>query len=164
MKKILFRGKTKRGNWVYGSLIVSGKYCCILEADDGSYDYPYPYLDSEIGTIDGCATPVIPETIGRLIEYPCYDAFYENEQIFEGDIIAVYPRVKCGDIKQMEPEHLAIVVNEDCIIEDGGGYRFPQDTTRIKVVGNVIDNPELIGRGYAALYLHNNGYSREKED
>lgn len=34
MREILFRAKTGYGMWVYGSLIKSGDYCCILEAED----------------------------------------------------------------------------------------------------------------------------------
>jgi hypothetical protein len=57
MREIEFRGMTDDKRWVYGSLIKHGRYCCILENDED--DMRFPYLDAEIGTIDGYATPVI---------------------------------------------------------------------------------------------------------
>lgn len=159
MKEILFRGKTNRGKWVYGSLILAGSYCCILESEENVHPMDYPYLDDDLGIIDGKATPVIPETIGRLIEYPCYDGMWEeNRRFFEGDIIAVY-RSKRSDIEYDEPEAIAIVINENCITENGLGRHFPQDTITTKVIGNVWDNPELVGDKYAVMYKRNFGFN-----
>lgn len=82
MRDYIFRGKTRYGEWVYGSLIHVGEYCCILEEDDGT-DYDYPYLDSYLGIIDGNATPVIPDTVGQ------WTSLLDNngKRIFEGDIV-----------------------------------------------------------------------------
>ena len=75
MLDILFRGKRRDNNeWVYGSLILAGSYCCILESEENVHPVDYPYLDDYLGTIDGKATPVDPKTIGRLIDRACYDA------------------------------------------------------------------------------------------
>ena len=159
MKEILFRAKTTSGKWVYGSLILAGSYCCILELEKDVHPMDYPYLDNDLGTFDGKATPVIPETIGRLIECPCYDGVWnEDRRFFEGDIINVY-RSKHADIDHDEPDSIAIVVNESIITENGLGRWFPQDTIKVKVIGNVHDTPELIGKKYADLYKYYHGFN-----
>lgn len=155
MKTILFRGKTTEGEWVYGSLILAGDYCCILESEKDSHPMDYPYLDGVLGTIDGKATPVIPETVGRLIEHPCYD--YTNQRFFEGDIVEIYNR-HCN-IEYAKPASIAIVVNEHCITENGRGRWFPQDTIQVKVIGNVHDTPDLVGKKYADLFKFYFGFN-----
>lgn len=148
MKQILFRGKTESGRWVYGSLILSGKYCCILEEDREDI-WSDVFLDSETGVIDGYATPVIPETVGRLLECPTYDP-YVGEQYFEGDIVEFRPRK--GEKSQAR---IVILVDNNSVSKDGLGRWFPQDCFEVaKVIGNVHDNPELVGENYADLYKY----------
>lgn len=146
MKEILFRGKTKSGRWVYGSLILAGTYCCILEREEDVHPTDYPYLYDSTGTIDGRATPVIPETVGRLLECPGYNSF-SGSRYFEGDIIEIKPRK--GDCPQI---HIAICVDNNSITENGLGRWFPQDIFEATVIGNVHDNPDLDGKKYADLY------------
>lgn len=70
MREILFRGKTEPrikesdGRWVEGSLILVNKYCCILEKELD--EFSKPYLDADLGTIDGLATPIRQETVGQF--------------------------------------------------------------------------------------------------
>ena len=156
MKKILFRAKVVgSGRWVYGSLIEWPGYCCILERPEDLHDMDHPYLDDDIGWIDGKATPVDPKTISRFIEYPCYGGFREQD-IFEGDIVEIYDS-KC-DIELTEPRDICVVVDEHCITKNGLGRCFPQDTIQVNVIGNVWDNPELVTEKYADLYLHYFGH------
>jgi hypothetical protein len=142
MRDFLFRGKTKDGRWVYGSLIVAGKYCCILEAEENVHPLDYPYLDDDLGTIDGQATPVIPETV---CQYVCRDDINE-QKIFTGDIIKAH--FKWGHLK----DRFLIVISDSCFTEDGLGRKWPQDTIDVEVVGNVYDTPELVGKKAASLY------------
>lgn len=89
MREILFRGKTPdtrwcKGKWVYGSLILAGKYCCILEVgEEAENSMDYPYLNDDLGTIDGKATPVTPESVGQYIGLDDAD----GNKIFEGDVV-----------------------------------------------------------------------------
>jgi uncharacterized phage protein (TIGR01671 family) len=168
MKNILFRGKTEYGKWVYGSLILAGKYCCILEAEDEVHPADYPYLDSEIGTIDGQATPVIPETIGQYTGLKDKNGMY----IFEGDIVSTrkdgtrtkklkgYFGVDSDGYPQKIPGYEGetdyhYTCQEDCyaLVEFNprSGY-FLRGTSLFvdaicnEVVGNIHDNPELVGK------------------
>ena len=146
MRNILYRGKTKTGRWAYGSLILAGSYCCILEREENVHPSDYPYLDDELGWIDGKATPVIPETVGRMVRgFSRTDNI--NSMIFQGDIVALYDKI--GNPRKPN----AIVVDECTLTENGLGRWFPQDTVDVKVIGNAYDNPELVGEKYANRYI-----------
>lgn len=133
MRDILFRGKTRYGAWVYGSLIHVGEFCCILEEDDGT-DYEYPYLDKDLGVIDGQVTPVIPETVGQ------YTGKHDRngKKIFEGDIVRAMMDYGPAGL-------IGSVVNIKFTENDGWqwGY-FELDT--IEVIGTVFDDPILLDK------------------
>lgn len=138
MREILFRGKSERNSWVYGSLIKTGDYCCILPDDDGSM-YDYPYLDSELGTIDGCAIPVNPETVGQftglLDEY--------GEKIFEGDIMDLHCKYGIRSVV-FDEDYSEFEFGRDDPTENHEGLCLCVDHDGGKVIGNIHDNPELL--------------------
>ena len=133
MRTYLFRGKTYDGRWVFGSLISTGDYCCILEDEEKVHPMYYPYLNPELGTFDGKATPVIPETVGMYTERNDKN----GKQIFEGDI--VHGHMDFGPAGMRES--IVPIGFKKSI----GGYRWEYfDTDTIKVIGNVYDNSDLL--------------------
>lgn len=135
MREILFRGKRlDNGEWVEGSLIKTGGYCCILPDDDGT-NYDYPYLDAVLGTIDGYATPVAPSTVGQ------YTGLKDKngKRIFEGDVVV---------ISQFGLTLSGIVEFHDCGFEvyskELDAYEcLWYECSELEVIGNIHDNPEL---------------------
>lgn len=137
MRDIIFRGRISNDQWVYGSLIHTGDFCCILESRD-SDRYDYPYLDNDLGTIDGQAIPIDPNTVGQ------YTGLTDKngEMIFEGDILKT----------DLYGHLLSVVYNEHCamfqvLFTDGYSEGFLDrysEINHLEIVGNVYDNPELL--------------------
>ena len=134
MREILFRGKTEFNTWVTGSLIQVSNYCCILSEDNGE-NYNYPYLDGELGTIDGMATPIQPETIGQ------YTGLTDKNgtKIFEGDIIKIGNKIRFVFFGAAAYRHTNF-----------GEYASDltiKDANNCEVIGNIHDNLELLKGG-----------------
>ena len=158
MRDILFRGKTvgANGKFVYGNLIWVDDYCCILERKEDLHPMDEPYLDGEIGWIDGKATPVRPETVGQFTGLTGKNGV----KIFEGDVVQIHSR------SSVNGEVMAVIAfHHGCF-----GYAYidydPYDNDNecpafdasydnndhlaqyahnfIKVIGNIYDNPELL--------------------
>lgn len=138
MREILFREKTHYGGWVYGSLINTGKFCCILEPED-SDRYDYPYLDADLGVIDGEAIPIDFSTIGQYTGLNDMN----GKKIFEGDILEFSDRLVvvfwhahlgCWDSKFLK------FTNKEKSRDDMSPLNWDYKS---KIVGNIHDNPEL---------------------
>lgn len=166
MREYIFRGKTDRGTWVYGSLIKVSNYCCILQEDDGS-NYDYPYLDGDLGTIDGHATPVDPNTVSQFTGM----IDKNGNKIFEGDILSTrtdairtetlkgyygydqdgYPQKIPGYDGSYEYHYtcqkdcVAVVKYSICGRYYLDGSNKAVDAICNEVIGNIHDNPELVG-------------------
>lgn len=133
MREILFRGKTRYGSWVYGSMIHVGEFCCILEEDNGT-DYEYPYLDKDLGIIDGQATPVIPETVGQFTG----KLDRNGKKIFEGDIVRAMMDYGPAGL-------IGSVVNIKFTENNGWQWEYFELDT-IEVIGTVFDDPILLDK------------------
>ena len=126
-REILFRGKRKNGQWVYGSLVVSEGI------DPAIY---YEVRNKLIIQFDWCY--VNPETIGQ------YTGLKDKNgiKIFEGDII-----------ESNGYKHL-VKYNENLAGFCAVNVKHPEDLCGINqqwinecskvVIGNVTDNPEMV--------------------
>lgn len=154
LNKKLFRAKNNCNEWVYGSLIEdysTGKFY-ILENKPN--DMNYPFIDSVTGVIDGHITPVRKETICQYIE----QMSWRGLDFYEGDIV----RCTWAKSGKIFGTGTAIVVSDRCIIEDGYGRVFPQDTLEYEIIGNVIDNLDLLSER-SIRWVKNYGWLREEE-
>ena len=126
MREILFRGKRADNNeWITGDLWHNpyGKKKIAIVS---------PINDQ--GTMGG--NNVIPETVGQ------YTGLKDKNgvKIFEGDIIRNHKGL-LGRVTYM-PEHCAFMIyitreNRYC-------YLWDNDFTKIEVIGNIHDNPDLL--------------------
>lgn len=124
MREILFRGKTvDNGEWIYGD-----------------YSAPFAFYPANIfkqdGEFEGVA--VVPETVGQ------YTGLTDKNgmRIFEGDLIR---STETGEtaIVQWFSEHSAFMIW--CKTSNQVGFLYECEKSIIEVIGNIHDNPELIG-------------------
>lgn len=131
MRKILFRGKSADGEWVYGDVRTHAPSGEIMIA----------------GKLR--LTDVIPETVGMFVS----DSI-TNAEIFENDIICFsdlggehFGIVKFGKYSVAGSENIGFYVNW---IDSSDNDYFRQDLgwwlkkPSIEIVGNIYDNKELI--------------------
>lgn len=132
MREILFRGKTKRKEWIYGDLITHG-----IDFDDAIKQHH----TREVWDI-------IPETVGQFTGLTDKN----GNKIFEGDVVKV----------QFWEEENGNEYIVKFVEDRGGWFPFasgdgcgcceeatitPNDKgiVSVKVIGNIHDNPELLG-------------------
>lgn len=131
MREIKFRGKrTDNGEWVYGNLVrgCDEKYAYIVEF--GNKEVCRNYVD------------VNPETVGQ------YTGLKDKNgtKIFEGDIVDVLYDVKYIGVAAERIGVFEVVFHNGCFMKQKGGVRYhfiPSD--KCTVIGNIYDNPELLG-------------------
>ena len=127
MREILFRGKGDK------------KY------NDGVWYYGVPIRDFEgdwqICT-DNSKRTVISETIGQYTGL----ADKNGTKIFEGDIVDVLYDVNYIGVAAERIGVFEVVFHNGSLMKQKGGVRYhfiPSD--KCKVIGNIYDNPELLG-------------------
>ena len=121
MREIKFRGKDKNNNWVYGDIghlrDIQAVIMEYAEEDFGSY------FSEHI---------VVPETISQFTGL--YDK--NGKEIYENDIVK--NTLDIG-VVEYKTKHSAFVVKGWEY-----GYALWKDKT-IEIIGNIFDNPELLG-------------------
>lgn len=162
MGETLFRGKTEKGEWVYGFLFVLG------EGTEYAETYILGHLDHRESVFDiwKCAEKVVPETVGL-------DTGFKDKngnKIFEGDIISTrkdgirtkklkgYFGVDSEGYPQKVPGYDGYTeyhynCTEDCLavvrFSPRNGFYLEGTTMFVdaicnEIVGNIHDNPELL--------------------
>lgn len=144
-REILFRGKTKKGNWIEGTVLRTKEdtYICYLDQfDDDLFISPKNIIHS-----------VIPESVGQYIGLEDKN----GRRIFEGDIL----KRTCYDPKTGgQNEYNSVVYYSEKCTQVGwrvknstktGGWSGVLGRNKIfnnhaEVIGNVTDNPELISQ------------------
>lgn len=125
MREILFKGKTEGGRWIEGDLIhyESGEVAIFEKFSK------YGYEATEI-----CRrTEVLPETVCQFTGL--YDK--NGNKIWENDIVEVVVCNEKGDIQLFKG---IIPIMTDYITLANISV-----ANEIEVIGNIFDNPELIG-------------------
>ena len=125
MRDIIYRGKTKDGEWEYGGVVIYEKDAFIITKEDFSWS-----IMGDRGDYDGCITPVLPETVGQYTGL----TDRKGKKIFEGDIV----KNEFGEI-----DKVAFLFGRFVPFNRYPEYRcfFCE---RCEVIGNIHDNPELL--------------------
>ena len=135
MRTIKFRGKANDGRWIYGGLVYSDNIepAIYFEVGNKVYRMEWAYVD--------------PATVGQFTGL--HDK--NGKEIYEGDIIKI--------VEKFDDENVytgnGVVCFEEGIYELQNGKHFAylgwlmhnDDITKLEVIGNIHDNPELLKGG-----------------
>ena len=115
MRKILFRGKTDKGEWVYGDLSQHKTGKRFIKCGSATQSYE-----------------VRPETVGQ------YTGLTDDNdnKIFEGDI------VKCFSSDYVGNPKIDTITVKDMI--DYNTMVYLNCSDRLVIIGNIHDNPEML--------------------
>jgi uncharacterized phage protein (TIGR01671 family) len=135
-REILFRGKTEKGEWVYGVYYKQDhyyneeveKHCIITSTDTLGNDMDLDFCE------------VIPETVGQFTGLTDKN----GKKIFEGDILQFCQN---PDYKKQvgfgEGAFGLCYDNGECVSAFSDSEYY-EDTKEYEVIGNIYDNPELL--------------------
>ena len=155
MREILFKGKTKTGEWIEGNFIDWGNHVQVYIFPLLNYATSYGLGDS----ISIHAKAVIPETVGQ------YTGLTDKngKKIFEGDIIKQTFRLKqtngCQERDVLSVIEYGISWNYSTVcgvtqrFKDGSGIAMlsvmngTNGIVDCEIIGNIHDNPELMKGG-----------------
>lgn len=129
MREILFRGKRiYDGEWIVGQLLRldDGR---VRICESGTAVFSYDLDDSIIQTV---AHFVYPETVGQYT----YMKDRTGKKVFDGDVIKAFGSDYCGD-------DVEAIVEVDVTCHDL--MWDIEHSNEIVIIGNVHDNPELLG-------------------
>ncbi len=127
MREIKFRGKTKNGEWKFGSLLVFNENSFIATPEKG---YGYVSFPRRINIKD--AYRVIPESVGQFTELKDKN----DADIYEGDILnLIFPSGSVVGGAEVYWDYLAWQVK-------GGGMLSNFQDVDLEIIGNIYENHE----------------------
>lgn len=148
MRKILFRGKRKTGEWIDGSLVVSngpvnaGRCYILPKFSDIRHGYGY-----ELGDKIGGFYEVVPETVGQFTGL----CDKNGKRIFEGDFVVCRQAINGNQIDELtEIGYVEMKQGSFGLHRKHGYYRPFKDWLEdyeYEVIGNIHDNPEMLEGG-----------------
>ena len=125
MREILFRGKrTNNETWCYG-------FYCHQTQDKKTTDYIFYSQDNEL-----CAAEVVPETVGQYTGLTDVN----DKKIFEGDIVYYDYEEERGVVEWDNDTARFIITFSTFTVDFDNVYG-----NELEVIGNIYDNPELLG-------------------
>lgn len=142
MREILFRGKTKQGEWVYG-------YPNIY--DDGSINFVVSKLLNSLLPLEDCCVSIEYDTLGQFTGLTDKN----GKKIIEGDIVkaitldtnteqlAVVGFGKFVD-ENNDDEYLGFYIEFDGFKTTITQLEMKEIKDRFEVIGNIHDNPKLL--------------------
>ena len=135
MRTIKFRGKANDGRWIYGGLVYSDNIepAIYFEVGNKVCRMEWAYVD--------------PATVGQFTGL--FDE--DGREIYEGDIIKIVEKFDDENVYTSN----GVVCFEEGIYELQNGKHFAylgwlmhnDDITKLEVIGNIHDNPELMKGG-----------------
>ena len=134
-REIIFRGKIiDNGEWAYGSLVVEeDKYYIALNINDNIKRDDYDVYMLE----------VIPKTVRQ------YTGLHDKngKAIYEGNIVKVNDEIIAEVIWENDYLGYFLYANEENSIDsfENGEQPLYDYWGSIEVIGNIYDNPELLG-------------------
>ena len=129
MREILFKGKTKQGEWKYGYLYIT---------HNGEYEVE---CYNETVNIERVTHIVIPETVGQ------YTGLTDKNgrRIFEGDIVYCKSRLDNANMVVIfECGQFRMVLSENYRSYQTNSGFYDINCFDKEVIGNAYDNPELL--------------------
>ncbi len=153
MRKIKFRGKSAKGEWVFGSLIVSE-----IENDKGKFKVAFivPGLPCASDGGDFYTARMERVKIETICQFTGFIDMY-GEEVYEGDIVIMEdePENKRIVVYYKEAFNIATVPEYECV--QRGAHTYLNDyahttclntwsnTCLVRVIGNIYDDPSILG-------------------
>ena len=135
MREIKFRGfRTVQKDWIYGNLIV----------DENGTKY---IVENNLFSADGHHLVYDPTDEPAFIDQKTvsqYTGMHDSngEDIYEGDIVRTSDNDDELAVVEWDDEDLRFTVTHGNVVNGLGEEYYPRE---VEVVGNIYDNPELLG-------------------
>lgn len=138
MREILFRGKTEyMGKWVQGDLYKNLKSVFISADNAGSYAKTnHPVHPETVGQFTGLTDKNGTKIFeGDIVNYPDYYLSWSGDVDIEGNVGAV----------EWDKATMCFYFSNRNAVEMKEFFVLNGCMTEVEVIGNIHDNPELIG-------------------